>query len=108
MVNSLYIKQPIKQQLLHTQRIINRFFRYEDKYVEIIRKIDIKDMSNESKTLMYCILTLRGLDLMLERYPNLKGIKDTKPLENQLILQDNPVLRIGDLYPIYREYNIII
>ena len=108
-LNKIYAVQEnsTSDRFLYAQRYLNRLFRYEDKYHKLISDIDVNRLGLEIKTILYCMLYLRGLDI-LKKYQNLNSLLDTEPLEEKLVLQENEALRVGYIYPIYEKFNIII
>ena len=108
MIHELYVKHPTEVQLMYVQRFVSKLFRYEDKYEHVIKNLKVEDMCRECRTIMYCMLTMRNLDNIVMKYPNLHALKAVEPLEKKLVLQKNSALRVGYVYPIYEKYNIII
>lgn len=86
---------------------LNKIFQNRDKEVnkERISHMNLFAMEETTKALIKAILLEQSiLDEITEKYPNLKAIKDIKPLQNTLYLQKEPC----NLFKGYQEMNIAL
>ena len=75
---------------------------YYNKRMDEIRKIDLSKTSKETRVLMYCIINYYHLDFLMD-LDNLIELKNTKPLEEKLII-DGDTAEDED---IYKEMNVV-
>lgn len=92
-----------KDEYYYLHRYLHRMLYYYNKFSEEISSLDLNKMSKETKVLMYCIIKYYNYDFLMERYDNLSKLFDIKPLENELILDDNPLPEDN----IYKKMNVI-
>jgi hypothetical protein len=77
---------------------------YGEPNCEELSLIDIEKMPQETKVLFYALIKNGKQDFLLDRFPNLSGLRNTKALEYSLVLQRKP----KNIFPVLREYNIIV
>ncbi|MGN0438781.1 MAG: hypothetical protein ACI4F4_09685 [Lachnospiraceae bacterium] len=85
---------------LHRQ--LHRLFFYYKKYSEEIVKMDILKMSDETRTLIYCIIKYYNYDFLFSEYENLRELVNTEPLKETLVLDDDPLPEDN----IYKRMNV--
>ena len=83
-------------------RYLHRMLYYYNKRMDEIRKIDLNKTSKETRVLMYCIINYYHLDFLMD-LDNLIELKNTKPLEEKLII-DGDTAEDED---IYKEMNVV-
>jgi len=87
----------------YLHRCLHRLFYYYKKYSEEISKMNLDKMSEETKVLIYCIIKYYNYDFIFDDYSNLSTLRDTKPLKNKLVLDDNVLPEEN----IYKEMNVM-
>lgn len=92
-----------KNEYYYLHRYLHRRLFHYKKYAEEISSLDLSKMSKETKVLMYCIIKYYNYDFLIEQHENLSELADTKPLEDKLILDDNPLPEDN----IYKKMNVI-
>ncbi|MCQ2495259.1 MAG: hypothetical protein MJ131_01560 [Lachnospiraceae bacterium] len=91
-----------KEDYYYLHRVLHRLFFYYKKNCEEIRLMEIQKMSEKTKVLIFCIIKYYGYDHLLDEFENLKPLKDTKPLRERLVLDDNPLPETN----IYKDMNV--
>lgn len=87
-------------------RYLNRLFlNNRDRRAGEIAQLDLNRMSEDTRYLMKHLLILQGrFELLLERFPNLRGLKEVKELGHPLYLSDKPMLA----HPYFTEVGIYL
>ncbi len=81
-----------------------KMFNYMDKYKDEIEAINIDDMSEQAKVILYCVITYRlDLEEIIKQFPNLAGLRDTKPLKKPICLMEHPF----NVFKEYKEMNVL-
>ncbi len=86
----------------YLHRCLHRLFYYYKKYSDEIGKMQLDLMTQETKTLIYCIIKYYNYDFLLDEYQNLQELAYTKPLEKTLVLDEYALPEDN----IYKEMNI--
>ncbi|WP_394941191.1 hypothetical protein [Psychromicrobium sp. YIM B11713] len=87
-------------------RYLNRLFlNNRDRRVAEIDGLDLSRMSEETRYLMKHLLILQGrFELVLVRFPNLRGLEEVKELNHPLYLSEKPLLA----HPYFTEVGIYL
>ncbi|MDR1033679.1 MAG: hypothetical protein LBL41_02785 [Bifidobacteriaceae bacterium] len=98
---------------------LNRLVLYEDDTLmgeeltkdckETMRRMNLNKMNEESKILLYCLLSYYGfLDRIVAEYENLKELANIKPPEDTLVLSDRKGLlsEMNEDFRIYADMNV--
>ena len=104
--NKIYYETQIDwdaKDFYYLHRCLHRLFYYYKKYSEEISKMNLDKMSEETKVLIYCIIKYYNYDFIFDDYSNLSTLRDTKPLKNKLVLDDNVLPEEN----IYKEMNVM-
>ena len=94
---------------------INRLFLYEnpnklngiksERCKKEISEIDLSKITEEVKAIIYANLSYyKKLDYFIEKYPNLKGLRNVKPLKTPIKLRVKP----RNLFKEYKDMNILV
>ena len=87
----------------YLNRYLNRMFIYAEKYEEEIKSLDITKMSIETKTIIRCLLEFQHKECFMDKYPNLKELKNIGPLKTPIYLENPP----SYYHDVYTKYNIL-
>ncbi len=81
-----------------------KMFNYIDKYKDEINSMIIDNMSEQAKVILYCVITYRlDLEEIIKQFPNLAGLRDTKPLKKPICLMEHPF----NVFKEYKEMNVL-
>ena len=81
-------------------RYLHRLLLHYDSKRDEIQNMDIGQMSDKTKVLMYCIIRYYNMDHLLEK-DNLRQLQDCKPLDEPLVLGYHNLN-----VPVYNEMNV--
>ena len=68
----------------------------------LLRSLDLSKMTHETLALLKVAMYPDQLEPMIQDFPNLESLRDVKPLEKPLYLNEDPL----NLYDFVREMNI--
>lgn len=88
----------------YLHRVLHRMFYYYDKYADEISSLDVSKMSVNTQVLIYCIIKYYKNDFLFDRFSNIKMIENAEPLNDKLVLDDNPLPE----HSIYTDMNVVI
>lgn len=91
-----------KEEYYYLHRVLHRLFFYYKKNSEEIELLELNRMSEKTKVLIFCIIKYYGFDFLFDKYKNLMPLKNTKPLKEVFVLDDNPLPENN----IYKEMNV--
>ncbi|MBQ9278151.1 MAG: hypothetical protein IJ224_05900 [Lachnospiraceae bacterium] len=92
-----------KDDYYYLHRILHRIFYYYDKYSDEIKSMDVSRMSEKTKVLINCIIRYYHFEFLFDKYKNISIIKESKPLSEVLILDENPLPENN----VYKEMNVM-
>ena len=92
-----------KEEYCYLHRYLHRMFYYYQKHEKDIANLDTERMSDRTKALIYCIIQYYHMDFLFTQFSNLQSLKNMKPLEEELVLDDSTKTEDD----IYRQMNVV-
>lgn len=80
-----------KEDYYYLHRVLHRLLCNYDKNSIEIENMDTARMSQATRVLIYCIIKYYHYDFLFDLNESLSDLKNTKPLEETLVLDDKPL-----------------
>ena len=84
-------------------RYLHRLFLRYDKKKEEIQSMDISQMTDETKVLIYCILKYYSMNDLMQ-LDNLKSLANCTPLKKPLVLGNHSIKSVT----VYNDMNVML
>ncbi|MDD6328318.1 MAG: hypothetical protein PUA62_07725 [Lachnospiraceae bacterium] len=113
-MKEIYIKDTKNFSFVEYAKInayFNRLFCHENDedglYSDQIKNLNLDEMNNESKTILYCIVSYfsnNNIKNIIKKYNNLSELLNVKPLQKPLFISERPFR----IFEEYEKMNVIM